>query len=138
MTKNKTQKTNKRVDLFLNSIVEDQKRLDCERLVKLMGKITQEKPKLWGTSIIGFGEYHYKYATGRQGEWFLTGFSPRKQALSLYLMCDLAHEKLNFEGLGKFKKGKGCLYIKRLTQIKLDVLEKLIVDSILLIKEKYN
>lgn len=138
MTKNKTQKTNKRVDLFLNSIVEDQKRLDCERLVKLMGKITQEKPKLWGTSKIGFGEYHYKYATGRQGEWFLTGFSPRKQALSLYLMCDLAHEKLNFEGLGKFKKGKGCLYIKRLTQIKLDVLEKLIVDSILLIKEKYN
>ena len=138
MTKNRTQKTNKRVDLFLNSIVEDQKRLDCERLVKLMGKITQEKPKLWGTSIIGFGEYHYKYATGRQGEWFLTGFSPRKQALSLYLMCDLAHEKLNFEGLGKFKKGKGCLYIKRLTQIKLDVLEKLIVDSILLIKEKYN
>lgn len=138
MTQNKTQKSNDNVDLFLSSIADDQKRKDSYTLLDMMGKITNAEPHLWGTSIVGFGDYHYKYKTGREGDWFLTGFSPRKQALSLYLMCDLSHDGLIFKGLGKFKKGRGCLYIKRLKEINLKVLEKLITDSIRIIQKKYS
>ena len=138
MTQNKTQKSNDNVDLFLSSIADDQKRKDSYTLLDMMGEITNAEPHLWGTSIVGFGDYHYKYKTGREGDWFLTGFSPRKQALSIYLMCDLSHDGLIFKGLGKFKKGRGCLYIKRLKEINLNVLEKLITDSIRIIEEKYS
>lgn len=138
MKQNKTQKTNESVRLFLSSVTEEQKRKDSYTLLNLMGEITQTEPHLWGTSIIGFGEYHYKYKTGREGDWFLTGFAPRKQALTLYLMCDLAHDGLDFKGLGKYKLGKECLYIKRLTDINIEVLKKIIKDSIRIIKEKYS
>ncbi len=138
MKQNKTQKTNESVALFLSSITEEQKQKDSHTLLEVMREITQAEPHLWGTSIIGFGEYHYKYKTGRKGDWFLVGFSPRKQALTLYLMCDLSHDGLDFEGLGKYKLGKGCLYIKRLTDIDLEVLKKIIKDSIRIIKEKYS
>ena len=124
--------------LFLSSVIEEQKREDSYTLLNLMGEITQAEPRLWGTSIIGFGEYHYKYKTGREGDWFLVGFSPRKQALTIYLMCDLSHDGLNFTGLGKHKLGKGCLYIKRLSDINIDILKKIIKDSIRIIKEKYS
>ena len=137
MKQNKTQKTNESVRLFLSSVIEEQKREDSYTLLNLMGEITQAEPHLWGTSI-GFGEYHYKYKTGREGDWFLVGFSPRKQALTLYLMCDLSHDGLNFTGLGKHKLGKGCLYIKRLSDINIDILKKIIKDSIRIIKEKYS
>ena len=89
---------------------------------------------MWGTSIVGFGEFHYKYASGREGDWFLVGFSPRKNALTLYLMCDLS--QLSFDGLGKCKKGKGCLYIKRLSEVNKNCLEKLIKQSIRMTKNK--
>ena len=138
MTQNKIQKTNENVRLFLSSVAEEQKREDSYTLLNLMGEITQAKPHLWGTSIVGFGEYHYKYKTGREGDWFLTGFAPRKQALTLYLMCDLSHDGLDFTGLGKYKLGKGCLYIKRLSDINLAVLKKIIQDSIRIIEEKYT
>jgi len=138
MTQNKTQKTNENVRLFLSSVAEEQKREDSYTLLNLMGEITQAKPHLWGTSIVGFGEYHYKYKTGREGDWFLTGFAPRKQALTLYLMCDLSHDGLDFTGLGKYKLGKVCLYIKRLSDINLAVLKKIIQDSIRIIEEKYT
>ena len=138
MKKNKTQKTEESIELFLSSIEDEQKRKDSYTLLELMFKITKAKPHLWGTSIIGFGEYHYTYASGREGDWFLTGFSPRKQALYLYLMCDLANDGLTFDGLGKYKIGKGCLYIKRLSDIDLKVLEQLIKDSIEIIKKKYS
>ncbi len=138
MKKNKTQKTSENVEWFLTSISEDEKRLDSLKLLDIMQDITQAPPTMWGTSIVGFGEYHYKYKSGREGDWFLTGFAPRKQALTLYLMCDLSHDGLNFDGLGKHKKGKGCLYIRRLSDIDLTVLKKLIVDSIEIIKKKYN
>ena len=138
MKKNKTQKTEESIELFLSSIDDEQKRKDSYTLLELMFNITKAKPHLWGTSIIGFGEYHYTYASGREGDWFLTGFSPRKQALSLYLMCDLANDGLTFDGLGKYKIGKGCLYIKRLSDIDLKVLEQLIKDSIEIIKKKYS
>lgn len=138
MKENKTKQTNENVEWFLSSIEEDQKREDCQNLLDIMQEITQQPPKMWGTSIVGFGEYHYKYKTGREGDWFLTGFAPRKQALTLYLMCDLLHDGLDFEGLGKYKKGKGCLYVKRLSDVNLNVLKRIIKDSIKIIEEKYS
>ena len=138
MKANKTQKTSENVEWFLSSISEEQKRLDCLKLLDIMQNITQASPAMWGTSIVGFGEYHYRYKTGREGDWFLTGFAPRKQALTLYLMCDLSHDGLNFDGLGKYKKSKGCLYIKRLSDIDLAVLKRIIKDSIKIIQQKYS
>lgn len=138
MKANKTQKTSENVEWFLSSISEEQKRLDCLKLLDIMQNITQAPPAMWGTSIVGFGEYHYRYKTGREGDWFLTGFAPRKQALTLYLMCDLSHDGLNFDGLGKYKKSKGCLYIKRLSDIDLAVLKRIIKDSIKIIQQKYS
>ncbi len=138
MKANKTQKTSENVEWFLSSISEEQKRLDCLKLLDIMQDITQAPPAMWGTSIVGFGEYHYRYKTGREGDWFLTGFAPRKQALTLYLMCDLSHDGLNFDGLGKYKKSKGCLYIKRLSDIDLAVLKRIIKDSIKIIQQKYS
>lgn len=138
MKGNKTQKTQESIALFLSSVEDEQKRQDSYSVLEMMRKVTKTEPHLWGTSIIGFGEYHYTYASGREGDWFLTGFSPRKQALTLYLMCDLKHDGLSFDGLGKHKIGKGCLYIKRLSDIDLTVLEKLIEDSIQIIKKKYS
>ena len=138
MKENKTQKTNENVALFLSSIEEEQKREDCQYLMEMMQEITQAPPNMWGTSIVGFGEYHYKYKSGREGDWFLTGFAPRKQALTLYLMCDLSHDGLDFNGLGKNKKGKGCLYIKHLSDVDKDVLKRIIKDSIKIIEQKYS
>lgn len=138
MKENKTQKTNENVEWFLSAVDNEQKRNDSYTLLRLMQEITGEFPHLWGKSIVGFGEYHYIYKSGREGDWFLTGFSPRKQALSLYLMCDLSHDGLDFKGLGKYKKSKGCLYIKRLSDVDLEVLKRIIEDSIKIIKEKYS
>ena len=138
MKKNKTQRTDNSVSLFLDQIEPEQKRNDSFTLVDLMSKITSEEPKLWGTSIIGFGDYHYKYKSGREGDWFLTGFSSRKNALTVYLMCDLSHEDLNFDGLGKYKLSKGCLYFKKIEYIDLKVLTQIIKDSIKIIKKMYS
>ena len=138
MKQNKTQRTDNSVSLFLDQIEPEQKRKDSYALVALMSKITAEKPKLWGTSIIGLGDYHYKYKSGREGDWFLTGFSPRKNALTVYLMCDLSHEDLNFDGLGKYKLSKGCLYFKKIENVDLNVLRQIIKDSIKIIKKMYS
>ena len=138
MKQNKTQRTDNSVSLFLDQIEPEQKRKDSYALVVLMSKTTAEKPKLWGTSIIGFGDFHYKYKSGREGDWFLTGFSPRKNALTVYLMCDLSHEGLNFDGLGKYKLSKGCLYFKKIEDIDLNVLTQIIKDSIKIIKKMYS
>lgn len=134
MPKNKTQPTSVKVDLFLDGVQEDQKRKDGWELYRLMERIVGAPGQMWGTSIVGFGEFHYKYASGREGDWFLVGFSPRKNALTLYLMCDLS--QLSFDGLGKYKKGKGCLYIKRLSEVNWNCLEKLIKQSIRMTKNK--
>ena len=138
MKQNKTQRTDNSVSLFLDQIEPEQKRKDSYALVALMSKITAEEPKLWGTSVIGFGDYHYKYKSGREGDWFLTGFSPRKNALTVYLMCDLSHEGLNFDGLGKYKLSKGCLYFKKVEDVDLNVLTQIIKDSIEIIKKMYS
>lgn len=138
MKQNKTQRTENSVSLFLDQIEPEHKRKDSHALVALMSKITAEEPKLWGTSIIGFGDYHYKYKSGREGDWFLTGFSPRKNALTVYLMCDLSHEGLNFDGFGKYKLSKGCLYFKKIEDVDLNVLTQIIKDSIEIIKKTYS
>ena len=134
MPANKTQSTGDSVSDFLESLGDPQQRLDSYTLLGIMSDLSQSKPVMWGesgkSSIIGFGSYHYKYKSGREGDWFLVGFAPRKQSLSIYLSCDLSSEKLGFEGLGHYKKGKGCLYIKRLSQVNMAVLQELIRQAI--------
>ena len=127
MAELKTKVNNKSVVDFLNSIDKEQKREDCFKILQLMQNIVKEQPKMWGDSIIGFGSYHYKYASGREGDWFKIGFAPRKQNISLYLMMygfDKAEHIL--KKLGKYKTGKGCLYISKLSDIDFDVLKELI------------
>jgi len=138
MSQNKTLPTRKSVELFLNGIVDDQKRQDSWVLFEMLREITGKAAQMWGNSIIGFDTYHYKYASGREGDWMLTGFSPRKKALSIYLMCDISNNSLDFESLGKHKKGKGCLYIKKLGDVHLPTLKKIIQQSIALTKEMYQ
>jgi hypothetical protein len=136
MSTNKTKPTTRSVELFLDDLIPEQRKKDSWTLYRLMEKITGSQGVLWGTSIIGFGDYHYKYASGREGDWFLTGFSPRKNALTLYLMCDISHESIDFSTLGKHKKGKGCLYIKRLDDVDLKALVNIIKTSISLTVKK--
>ena len=136
MSTNKTKPTTRSVELFLDDLIPEQRKKDSWTLYLLMEKITGSQGVLWGTSIIGFGDYHYKYASGREGDWFLIGFSPRKNALTLYLMCDISHESIDFSTLGKHKKGKGCLYIKRLDDVDLKALEDIIKTSISLTVKK--
>ena len=136
MSTNKTKPTTRSVELFLDDLIPEQRKKDSWTLYRLMEKITGSQGVLWRTSIIGFGDYHYKYASGREGDWFLTGFSPRKNALTLYLMCDISHESIDFSTLGKHKKGKGCLYIKRLDDVDLKALEDIIKTSISLTVKK--
>lgn len=130
MAENKTKATAKSVPKFLEQIEDPKRRSDCITITAMMEKLTGSKPKMWGESIVGFGDYHYKYASGREGDWFLAGFSPRKQNLSIYIMGYLEFYTELLEGLGKYKHGKGCLYIKNLEDIDLKVLETLITTSI--------
>ena len=109
MAELKTRVTNASVDKFLQGIKDEKKREDCYQILKIMKKATKSEPRMWGTSIIGFGDYHYKYESGRENDWFLTGFSPRVQNLTLYMMGGFDNEVL--KKLGKYKTGKGCLYI---------------------------
>lgn len=134
----KTQPTENDVEDFLNAIDDKQKRKDSFKILDIMKSITGEEPKMWGSSIIGFGQYHYQYESGREGDWFLTGFSPRKQNFSLYIMAGFDNYDDLMSRLGKYKTGKSCLYIKRLEQIDLDILKKLIRESVDYMRAKYN
>ena len=135
MSENKTKATAKNVPDFLNSIDDPGRKQDCLTVTALMEELSGSKPKMWGDSMVGFGDYHYKYASGREGDWFQVGFSPRKQNLTLYIMGYLEFYTDILEGLGKFKHGKGCLYIKKLEDIDLDVLKTLISASINRLKD---
>lgn len=106
-------------------------------MAKLMGEITGEKPKMWGTAIVGFGNYHYKYASGREGDFLITGFSPRKQALTLYIMAGFSSYDSLMKKLGKYKTGKSCLYIKKLEDIDMKVLKQLISRSVKYMHKTY-
>jgi hypothetical protein len=127
--KNKTQETDASVESYLAAIQDEVRRNDCAALAKLMARATKLPPKMWGTSIVGFGSYHYKYESGHEGDTCLVGFSSRKGDISVYgLKAAPSHEEL-LPQLGKHKEGKGCLYIRRLSEIDLTVLEKLIADA---------
>lgn len=103
---------------------------DCRAIVKIMKKVSGEEPRIWGTSIVGFGRYHYKGASGREGEWFITGLSPRKANLTLYIFMVLEKEAALLKKLGKHSIGKGCLYFKRLADVDVKVLEELIAKGV--------
>lgn len=115
---------------FLNTIEDSRKRTDSFTICKIMEEITGAPPKMWGANIVGFGNYRLKYAGGREGDWFLTGFSPRKQNLTLYLMSGFEHSEKSMAKLGKYKTGKSCLYIKHLEDIDMDVLKGLVHASV--------
>ena len=129
MAENKTKKTDQPVENFLNSISDEQKRQDSYKVLEIMKEITGESPKMWGESIIGFGDYHYKYATGREGDWMIIGFSPRKQNLTLYLTYGFEENTDLISRLGKHKLGKACLYIKRIDDVDVNILKQLIERS---------
>lgn len=114
---------------FLNSVPDEQKRHDALQIMAMMQEVTGEEPRMWGDSIVGYGKYSYRYASGREGEWPLVGFSPRKQDLTLYIMSGFDSFDDLREKLGKHKVGKSCLYIKRLADVNPDVLREMIRDS---------
>ncbi|MGD2026276.1 MAG: DUF1801 domain-containing protein [Anaerolineales bacterium] len=126
----KTTPTDKSAEAFLNGVENEKKRNDSFELLEMMKEITGEEPVMWGESIIGFGKYQYKYASGRQGEWFLAGFSPRKQNLTLYIMSGFKAFDKTLETLGKHKTGKSCLYINKLEDVDRAALKKLIKLSV--------
>jgi len=130
MAELKTKPTDQSVQAFLNAVEPEQRRADCFKLLELMRQVTQAEPRMWGNSIVGFGDYHYKYASGREGDWFLTGFSPRKQNLTLYIMPGLEQHADLLSHLGKYTTGKGCLYVKRLSDVHLPTLKKLLQASV--------
>lgn len=121
---NKTKATRASVAKFLGELDDDRRR-DCQALVKMLRRVTKAAPRMWGPSIVGFGDYHYKYESGREADWFVSGFSPRKKELVLYFMSGGSGLDAGLmDKLGKHKTGKGCLYIKRLSDVDLAVLEK--------------
>ncbi len=135
MSDAKTQPTTASVAEFLARVPDEQMRADCETLVEIMSAITKALPVLWGPSIVGFGTYRYVYATGREGDWPLAAFSPRKKNLTIYLMSGFeAHTEL-MDGLGAYTTGKCCLYVKRLSDVQLPKLKKLIRESVKLVEK---
>ena len=134
MAENKTQKTGASVGEFLASVENKRRREDGFTVLKIMQEITGLEPEMWGPSIIGFGSYHYKYESGREGDIFLTGFSPRKQSMSLYIMDGFDGCEDLLSKLGKHRKGASCLYINKLADVNMDVLSELVQQSF----DRYN
>jgi hypothetical protein len=130
MAELKTKRNKGDVEAFLNSVADEKKRQDSFNILELMKKVTGKEPEMWGDSIIGFGNYHYKYASGREGDWFLTGFSPRVQNLTLYIMAGFDDYDQLLGKLGKHSTGKSCLYIKKIEDIDIDVLKELVKQSV--------
>ena len=139
MVRNKTTEADKDVLQFINEFADtEQKRKDSHELIKLMQSISGHKPKMWGPSIIGFGSYHYKYASGHEGDAPMLGFSPRKAAISLYVFTGLDKHKHLLDGLGKFKMGKACIYVKKLSDIDQEKLKLLMQETIAWLSAKYS
>jgi len=129
MAELKTKKYNNSIEEFLSNIEKVQKRKDSFKIFEMMKEVTGEEPKMWGDSIIGFGDFHYKYKTGREGDWFKIGFSPRKQNIVLYTMNYFKDLDEILSRIGKFKKGKSCFYINKLSDVNPDVLKEFIKQS---------
>lgn len=130
----KTKLNDASVEDFINTVSDEQIRVDCFEIAKIMKQVTKAEPKMWGTSIVGFGSYHYKGASGREGDWMLTGFSPRKQNLTLYIMPGFERYPALMKKLGKFSTGKSCLYIKKLADVDKKVLKELVSESVQFMK----
>jgi len=138
MAENKTTRNRNDVMDFLKGIQEEKKRQDTLVLLELFQETTGLKPEMWGSGIIGYGTYHYRYESGREGDFFLTGFSPRKQSLTIYIMPGFDRFPEMMKKIGKHKTGKSCLYVKKLEDIDMEVLKNLIRASLDYMNEKYN
>ncbi|WP_126969484.1 DUF1801 domain-containing protein [Gynurincola endophyticus] len=138
MPKNKTAYTEVAVTDFINNLEDQQQQADSLSLIRLMKKVSKEEPRMFGATIIGFGQYQYKYASGHAGEAPLLGFSPRKAAISLYVFTGAEEHQHLLENLGKYKIGKACIYVKKLADINEDVLVKLMQATINYVSEKYT
>ncbi len=137
MAELKTKQNEAPVEKFLNSVKDDQKRKDSFRILEIMRQVTKQEARMWGTSIVGFGKYHYRGKSGREGDWFITGFSPRKQNMTLYLVAGVDYFKDSLKQLGKHKTGVGCLYFDKLQDINIKVLKDILKKNFeLLTKEK--
>jgi hypothetical protein len=137
MADNKTKPTQLGVAAFIDAVTDRTRRSDAKALVKLMQSAARERPKMWGSSIIGFGSYHYTYDSGREGDMPLVGFSPRKAATVLYNLTGFSHSEALLAKLGKHTTGKGCLYIRKLADVDQQVLQALIVKSIAAMRARY-
>ena len=138
MAENKTKATIASVTEFINSIEDRQKRADVRKVAAIMRRVTGKRAKMWGPSIVGYGTYHYKYESGREGDCMITGFSPRRQALTVYILAGFGRFDTLMGKLGKYKTGKSCLYIKRLSDVDEKVLEKLIDRSVKYMRKNYE
>lgn len=137
MSKNKTTETEINVTDFLNKIIDEKKRKDCFELVLLIKKLSGVEPKMWGSSIVGFGSHHYKYASGREGDSPNVAFSPRSSSIAIYLSADFNNREELLQNFGKHKTEKGCIHIKSLADVDTAVLNKMIINHIKHIKELY-
>jgi len=137
MAENKTKPTKLSVDKFIAGVKDESIIKDCYTIIDLMKSVTKKEPVMWGSSIIGFDSYHYKYDSGREGDMCISGFSPRKQNLTIYLMIGLEKQKENLKKLGKCKTSKACLYIKSLKDVDVKVLKKMIETSYKEMKKLY-
>ncbi len=134
----KTKATDSSVERFIDAIEDAGQREDCKTLTDMMQRVTGASPKMWGDAIVGFGDFRYRYESGREGDWFLTGFSPRKGKISIYTMTGFDRYPDLMERLGKYKVGKSCLYIRRLDDVDLGVLEELAGRSVKETAERYS
>ena len=134
----KTRPTGASVTAFVIGVADVARRHDCREVMRMMREATGKRPRMWGSHIVGFGAYHYRYASGREGDWFITGLSPRKRDLTLYVMPDLdGHEDL-LAALGRHRRGACCLYLKRLDDIDRDVLRELLAHAVARVRAIYQ
>lgn len=138
MSGNKTKATVASVDAHLASIENESVRADCQALAKLMASWTKEEPRMWGPSIVGFGAYHYRYESGREGDSCATGFAARKNEIAIYLIAEGADQAALLARLGRHKMGKACLYIRRLSDVDAGVLEQLVTGSVAEVRRRYG
>jgi len=134
---NKTIETNSSVEDYLAAIAPKEKQEDCRVICTMMGELSGHPPKMWGPSIIGFGTYHYKYESGREGDFLRIGFAARAQNISIYIMPGYQDFEKELSRLGKYKKGKSCLYLKHLSDVDVTVLEEILKKGLRLMAEKY-
>ena len=138
MKENKTKVTEASVEDYISSIEDEARRKDCEVLAKLMAEASHEQPKMWGSSIVGFGSYHYKYESGHEGDAPLVGFSPRKAEFAIYLTSQFDNREELLKQFGKYKSAKACIYFKKMEDINVDVFKKMISNSLKYYKAKYK